>query len=117
EVEDLVASYGAVRAVDGVSLSVPAGSVTAVLGANGAGKSSLLRTISGVLRPRAGRVRFEGRDITRLAPEEVVRLGLAQPPEGGGVIVELTVEENLRLGALWRERRDRLGALHDVFEL
>src|SRR5205823_4502149 len=118
EVEDLVASYGPVRAVDGVSLDVPAGSITAVLGANGAGKSSLLRTISGVMRAAAGRVRFEGREVTRVAPEEVVRLGLAHVPEGGGVIAELTVEENLRLGALWRrDRADRHQALRDVFAL
>ena len=118
EVEGLVASYGPVRAVDGVSLDVPAGSITAVLGANGAGKSSLLRTISGVMRAAAGRVRFEGREVTRVAPEEVVRLGLAHVPEGGGVIAELTVEENLRLGALWRrDRPDRGAALRDAYEL
>jgi branched-chain amino acid transport system ATP-binding protein len=118
EVEDLVASYGPVRAVDGVSLDVPAGSITAVLGANGAGKSSLLRSISGLLRPRAGRIRFDGREVTRIAPEEVVRLGLAHVPEGGGVIAELTVEENLRLGALWRRNRtDRAAVLREAYEL
>jgi branched-chain amino acid transport system ATP-binding protein len=118
EVEELTSSYGPVRAVDNISLSVPAGSITAVLGANGAGKSSLLRTISGVLRPRTGAVRFDGREVTRTSPESIVRLGLAHAPEGGGVIVELTVEENLRLGALWRrDRSDRSRALEDVYEL
>ena len=118
EVEDLVAAYGPVRAVDGVSLSVPAGSITAVLGANGAGKSSLLRAVSGVVRPRSGRVRFTGDDITRRSPEDIVRLGLAHVPEGGGVIAELTVEENLRLGSLWRrDRGDRQSALKEVFAL
>jgi branched-chain amino acid transport system ATP-binding protein len=73
EVEELVAAYGPVRAVDGVSLSVPAGSITAVLGANGAGKSSLLRAVSGIVRPRAGRVRFCGEDITRRGAEDIVR--------------------------------------------
>jgi branched-chain amino acid transport system ATP-binding protein len=118
ELEQLVAAYGPVRAVDGVSLSVPERSVTAVLGANGAGKTSLLRTVSGILRASGGRVRFGGRDITRMAPEEIVRLGLAHVPEGGGVIAELSVEENLRLGSLWRrDRADRLKALREVFQL
>jgi branched-chain amino acid transport system ATP-binding protein len=118
ELEELVAAYGPVRAVDGVSLSVRAGSVTAVLGANGAGKTSLLRTVSGILRARRGRVRFGGRDITRMPPEEIVRLGLAHVPEGGGVIAELSVEENLRLGSLWRrDRADRAKALNEVFQL
>jgi branched-chain amino acid transport system ATP-binding protein len=118
ELEQAVTAYGPVVAVDGVSLDVAEGSVTAVLGANGAGKTSLLRTVSGIVRARAGRVRFGGRDITRMAPEEIVRLGLAHVPEGGGVIAELTVEENLRLGSLWRrDRGDRAQALREVFEL
>jgi branched-chain amino acid transport system ATP-binding protein len=118
EVEELVAAYGPVRAVDGVSLSVPQGSITAVLGANGAGKTSLLRAVSGLVRARSGRVRFGDRDITRLRAEEIVRLGLAHVPEGGGVIGELTVEENLRLGSLWRrDRADRPKALGEVFDL
>ncbi len=118
EVEKLVAAYGPVRAVDGVSLNVPPGSITAVLGANGAGKTSLLRAISGLVRPRGGRVNFAGKDITRTPAEDIVRLGLAHVPEGGGVIEELTVEENLRLGSLWRrDRADRSKALKDVFEL
>jgi branched-chain amino acid transport system ATP-binding protein len=118
ELDELVAAYGPVCAVDRVSLGAPEGSITAVLGANGAGKTSLLRAVSGMVRARAGRVRFDGRDITRLAPEEIVRLGLAHVPEGGGVIAELTTEENLRLGSLWRrDRADRSKALHEVFEL
>jgi branched-chain amino acid transport system ATP-binding protein len=117
-VEDLVAAYGPVRAVDGVSLNVEPGSITAVLGANGAGKTSLLRAVSGLIRPRAGRVRFGEREITKMQAEDIVRLGLAHVPEGGGVIAELTVEENLRLGSLWRrDRSDRPKALKEVFEL
>jgi branched-chain amino acid transport system ATP-binding protein len=110
--------YGPVMALDDVSIDVPAGSITAVLGANGAGKSSLLRTISGLVRARHGRISFEGRDIGSLPPEQIVRLGLAHAPEGGGVIAELTVMENLRLGTLFR--RDRAAArrtLDEVFEL
>jgi branched-chain amino acid transport system ATP-binding protein len=118
EVQELVAAYGPVRAVDGVSLDVPAGSITAVLGANGAGKSSLLRAVSGIVRPRSGRVRFCDEDITRAKPEDIVRLGLAHVPEGGGVIAELSVDENLRLGSLWRrDRGDRSKALKEVFAL
>jgi branched-chain amino acid transport system ATP-binding protein len=101
-VEELTTDYGAVRAVDHVSLNVPAGSVTALLGANGAGKTSLLRTITGLVPAKSGQVTFAGEDITRLRVEEIVRRGLAHVPEGRGVITELTVEENLRLGGLWR---------------
>lgn len=104
EVDALVTEYGASRAVDQVSLSVAVGSVTAVLGANGAGKTSLLRTISGLEPARAGRVRLDGEDITQTSVEDIVRRGLAHVPEGRGVIGELTVDENLRLGGLWRGR-------------
>ncbi|MHB8491855.1 MAG: ABC transporter ATP-binding protein [Solirubrobacteraceae bacterium] len=107
--------YGAVRALSDVTLSVPAASVTAVLGANGAGKTSLLRTISGLERPVAGSVRLDGRETTGLPVEEIVRLGLAHVPEGRGVIVELTVEENLRLGGLWRG--SQAASLSEIYEL
>ncbi|MFL5840665.1 MAG: ABC transporter ATP-binding protein [Thermoleophilaceae bacterium] len=118
EIEDVVTAYGPVRALDGVSLAAPERSITAVLGANGAGKTSLLRTISGLIPARRGRIRFGGRDITGMAAENVVRLGIAHSPEGGGAIGELTVEENLRLGALWRsDRGERAKALRDVYDL
>ncbi|HWF50237.1 MAG TPA: ABC transporter ATP-binding protein [Solirubrobacteraceae bacterium] len=102
--EGLTTDYGPVRAVDRVSLEVPAGSITAVLGANGAGKTSLLRTVTGLARASAGTVKLDGEDITKLAVEDIVRRGVAHVPEGRGVIAELTVEENLRLGGLWRGR-------------
>jgi branched-chain amino acid transport system ATP-binding protein len=102
EIEELTTDYGPVRAVDGVTLAVGRGSVTAVLGANGAGKTSLLRTISGLVRPSSGRVRLDGEDILEVPVEDIVRRGLAHVPEGRGVIVELSTEENLRLGGLWR---------------
>ncbi|AIJ22081.1 ABC transporter ATP-binding protein [Amycolatopsis methanolica] len=105
EVSGLVAEYGPVRALHDIDLTVGRGSITAVLGANGAGKTTLLRSLSGLLRAKAGSVRLNDRDITRHGPEDLVRLGVAHVPEGRGVIVELTVEENLRLGGLWR--RDR----------
>ncbi|MEU1618929.1 ABC transporter ATP-binding protein [Streptomyces sp. NPDC008238] len=107
EVRELVVSYGMVRALDEVSLTVERGSITAVLGANGAGKTTLLRTVNGLVRPRSGSVLLDGTDIAGLPVEEVVRLGLAHVPEGRGVITELTVHDNLRLGVLWRDRRER----------
>jgi branched-chain amino acid transport system ATP-binding protein len=113
--EDLTTDYGPVRAVDHVSLRVPPGSVTAVLGANGAGKTSLLRTISGLVRPSAGQVIFDGRVITRLPVERIVRRGISHVPEGRGVITELTVQENLRLGGLWRGRE--AAPLTEIYEL
>jgi branched-chain amino acid transport system ATP-binding protein len=114
-VEGLTTDYGPVRAVDHVSLEVPEGSVTAVLGANGAGKTSLLRTITGLVHPTDGRVTLDGKDITRLAVEEIVRRGLAHVPEGRGVIGELTVTENLKLGGLWRRRN--AAPLDEIFGL
>jgi branched-chain amino acid transport system ATP-binding protein len=116
EVEQLSVSYGAVRALDDVSFSVASGTITAVLGANGAGKTTLLRAISGLVRPDAGRVLLAGSDVTHVAVEDIVRRGVAHVPEGRGVIEELTVEENLRLGALWRHGRQR-GALEEVYDL
>ncbi len=104
-VDQLTTDYGPVRAIDRVSLAVPEGSVTAVLGANGAGKTSLLRTITGLVAPSSGSVTLGGRDITSMAVEEIVRSGLSHVPEGRGAITELTVEENLRLGGLWRRRQ------------
>jgi branched-chain amino acid transport system ATP-binding protein len=102
EVDSLSVDYGLVRAVDGVSLAVHEGSITAVLGANGAGKTSLLRTISGLQPASGGRVLLDGKELLGVSVEDVVRRGLAQVPEGRGVITELTTEENLRLGGLWR---------------
>jgi branched-chain amino acid transport system ATP-binding protein len=118
EVSELRVSYGPVHAVDGVSFSVEEGSITAVLGANGAGKTSLLRAMTGLVRARSGSVRYEGRELTGLSPEEIVHRGVSHVPEGRGVIQDLTVEENLRLGALWRtDRADRRRALDEVYSL
>jgi branched-chain amino acid transport system ATP-binding protein len=113
QVEDVVTTYGAVRALDGVSLQVQPGTITAVLGANGAGKTTLLRSINGLVKPAAGRISYEGRDLLRTRVEDVVQCGLAHVPEGRGVITELTVEENLRLGALWRRDRKTMSSSMD----
>ncbi len=117
DVQDLTTSYGAVRALDGVSLTARRGEITAVLGANGAGKTTLLRTVSGLVRPESGSVRLEGAELTRTAPERMPGLGLAHVPEGRGVITELTVEENLRLGGLARADRSRPADLDRVYGL
>jgi branched-chain amino acid transport system ATP-binding protein len=116
-VEGLETSYGPVRALDGVSFEVQQGSITAVLGANGAGKTSLLRTLSGLVRCKTGRIMLEDRDIARDPVESIVRRGMAHVPEGRGVVAELSVEENLRLGGLWRGHggRDGLGDVFDLF--
>ena len=117
QVEDLTASYGPVRALDGVSLSAEAGRITAVLGANGAGKTTLLRTISGLVRPQSGKVLLDGEDITRSAVEAMVSKGMSHVPEGRGVIAELTVDENLRVGSLFRGKveRSEYDRVYDIF--
>lgn len=118
EIVGLTVAYGPVIALQDVSMSIPHGSITAVLGANGAGKTTLVRTISGLVRPRTGSVRLDHTEISRLAPEEIARLGIAHVPEGRGVLTELTVEENLRLGGLWRkDPTDRRRALAEAYEL
>jgi branched-chain amino acid transport system ATP-binding protein len=116
-IEDIVAGYGGVPVLDGVSVSAPSGTITAVLGANGAGKTTLLRTISGLVRPRRGRVLVDGANLARRPPEDIARAGVAHVPEGQGVITELTVEENLRLGALTRRGGAvRSAALNDAYQ-
>jgi branched-chain amino acid transport system ATP-binding protein len=99
-IEGLVAGYGGVIALNDVSLSAGAGAITAVLGANGAGKTTLLRAVSGMIRPRRGQVLLGGADLAGRNPEQIVRAGIAHVPEGQGVIAELTVEENLRVGMM-----------------
>ena len=117
EIRELTTSYGPVRALDEVSFSAPKGKVTAVLGANGAGKTTLLRTVSGLLRPSHGSVHLDGRDLARTPVEGMPGLGLAHVPEGRGVITELTVEENLRLGALGRADRSKPADIERVYSL
>ena len=121
EVEDLVAGYGEVVALDKVTIMADAATITAVLGANGAGKTTLLRAISGMVRPRSGRVLLDGADRAGRGPEDMARAGIAHVPEGQGVIAELTVEENLRIGMMswpgiaWR-RAERAAALAEAYE-
>ncbi|MET7806356.1 ABC transporter ATP-binding protein [Micromonospora chersina] len=118
EVEAVSAGYGPVPVLRDVTFAVPAGTIAAVLGANGAGKTTLLRTLSGLLRPTGGRIRFDGAELRGVRVERLVRRGLAHVPEGRGVVAELTVEENLRLGGLWRrDRADARRAQDEVYEL
>jgi branched-chain amino acid transport system ATP-binding protein len=120
-VEELVAGYGGVIALDQVSITAGTAAITAVLGANGAGKTTLLRAVSGMIRPRRGRIVLTGTDLAGRSPEQMVRAGIAHVPEGQGVIPELTVEENLRVGMMsWPRREasraDRAAALDEAFE-
>jgi branched-chain amino acid transport system ATP-binding protein len=116
-VQDVVAGYGGVLALQSVSITVRPATITAVLGANGAGKTTLLRAISGVIRPRRGQVLVGGQDVTGRSAEDMARSGVAHVPEGQGVIAELTVQENLRLGAFWRPGRAvRAGALAEAYQ-
>jgi branched-chain amino acid transport system ATP-binding protein len=112
QVEHLEVAYGAIQAVSDVSLTVEEGEVVALIGANGAGKTSTLNAISGVVRARGGSMRYDGRDLRRMRPETIVRAGLVQVPEGREVFANMTVVENLEV-ATWR-RRDRAQAAQDI---
>jgi branched-chain amino acid transport system ATP-binding protein len=106
-IRDLVVHYGVIRALSGISLEVPKGRIVALIGANGAGKSTTLRAISGLVRPTSGSVEFQGRSAVGLPSHEIVARGVAHAPEGRGIFLNLTVKENLDLGAYLR--RDRAG--------
>ncbi len=112
------ANYEAVRALRGVSLGIDEGSIVALLGANGAGKSTTLKTISGQMRPKAGSIEFDGQRLDTLTPRQIVRLGVAQVPEGRRIFKDLNVGENLRLGAYSRSEKNRIEEdMEMVFEL
>jgi len=113
QVEDLNVYYGAIHALQGISFRVDKGEIVTLIGANGAGKSTTLRTISGLLRPRSGSVRFKGADITTTAAEQIVRLGISQVPEGRKIFAPLTVRENLMMGAFTREDSGEIDASLD----
>ncbi len=117
EVQDVVVAYGRVQALHGVSLTVNPGEVVAVIGRNGAGKSTLLKTVFGFLRPTSGSIRFEDVDLTTLQPHQMAQLGIGYVPEDRGVFTELTVLENLQLGAIRaREHEDdRIGEVFALF--
>jgi branched-chain amino acid transport system ATP-binding protein len=115
EVDSLDVFYGAIHALKGLSLSVDEGEVVTLIGANGAGKSTTLKTISGLLRPRGGTIRFAGQEISRTPPDRIVAMGLSQAPEGRRIFQNMTVRENLDLGAF--TRRDLGGIRSDLEEV
>lgn len=120
KIENLVTEYGAVRALDGVSFTAVEGKITTVIGANGAGKSTLLRTISGLERAKSGQITWVDKSLIGKAPEAIMRSGIAHVPEGHAVISQLTVAENIEMGALFRRRNFRSDvklAIEEVYEL
>jgi len=112
EIDQLEVSYGSIKALHGISLKVPAKSIITLLGANGAGKSTTLRAISGLIKARKGKVMYDGQDITNQAPHQLVAKGLCHVPEGRMIFANLTIEENLRMGAFLR--RDKAGVANDL---
>jgi branched-chain amino acid transport system ATP-binding protein len=116
EVEDIHTFYGNIEALKGISLTVDEGEVVTLIGSNGAGKSTTLRSISGLNPPRQGRIQFEGREINGVPPQEIVQLGISQAPEGRHVFPRMTVRENLDMGAYLR-RDSYAEDMERVFEL
>jgi branched-chain amino acid transport system ATP-binding protein len=110
EVENLVARYGRITALEGISLTVEEGEIVTLIGANGAGKTTTLRAISGLVRAASGSIRFDGRDVTKLAPSAIVRAGIGHAPEGRRVFPRMTVRENLEIGAYTRRSRAEIAA-------
>ena len=115
-VEDINVYYGAIHAIKGISLAVAKGGITTLIGSNGAGKSTTLHTISGLLKPKTGKITFEGQDITGKPAHKIVGMGLSQVPEGRHVFANMTVLENLELGAYLRRDKEEINKdLTDVF--
>jgi branched-chain amino acid transport system ATP-binding protein len=117
DVEDIHTFYGNIEALKGVSLTVEEGEVVTLIGSNGAGKSTTLRSISGVTPPRTGSVRFEGREIAKVPPQEVVAMGISQSPEGRHCFPRMTVRENLDMGAYLRRDKEIGADMERVFDL
>jgi len=116
EIKNLAVSYGAISALHGISVSVPAGSIVALIGSNGAGKSTTLKTISGLLKPKSGEIIYDGKNIAGLPPHEIVARGLSHVPEGRMIFANLTVLENLQMGAyLVRDKKIVRRELEFVF--
>jgi branched-chain amino acid transport system ATP-binding protein len=118
ELKNLAVNYGSITALHEVSLNVAKGDIVTLIGANGAGKSTTLRSISGLLKARQGSIHYEGKEITNLPPHRIVERGISQVPEGRMIFANLTVRENLLMGAYLRKDRNKLGAEFDfVFEI
>lgn len=106
KIDNIDVYYGAIHALKGISLTVNKGEIVTLIGANGAGKSTALRTISGLLKPKNGKISFEGQEITGVKAHEIVKLGISQVPEGRRIFTEMTVMENLDMGAFTRKDKD-----------
>jgi len=118
EIKNLQVSYGAISALHGISLSVPHGKIVTLIGANGAGKTTTLKTISGLLKPQSGEIFYEGRNIAGLPPHQIVKLGVSHVPEGRMIFANLTVLENLQLGAyLQHDKKIIRDELENIFNL
>ena len=114
-VQDIHVYYGSIYAIKGISFSVEEGEIVSLIGANGAGKSTTLKTISGLMRPRTGKIEFAGADITAMKAHKIVAAGLAQCPEGRRVFSRMTVQENLEMGAYTRENAEMEKSMEDVY--
>ena len=117
ELHNITVAYQNIRALAAVTLAVYEGEIVTLIGANGAGKSTLMRSLAGLVKPQSGRVTFEGEDITGRKPEDIARMGIALVPEGRSTIPDLSVEENLKLGGMWRSHTQRATSLNRVYAL
>src|SRR3954468_6022049 len=109
EIKNLIVNYGVISALQGVSVSVKQGSIVTLIGANGAGKTTTLRAISGLLKTRSGEILYQGRNIANLPPHQIVKLGLSHVPEGRMIFSNLTVRENLMMGAYLQKEKSVIG--------
>ncbi len=121
EIKDLVVAYGAIQAIKGINLNVEQGNIVAILGANGAGKSTILKTISGMIKPKAGKIIFRGQEIQGQLPHHIAAKGIIQSPEGRLILMGLTVEENLMVGAYTvkakAEKKQNLDRVYGYFPI
>src|SRR4051794_31818639 len=118
EVKDIHTFYGNIEALKGISIEVEEGEIVTLIGSNGAGKSTTLRSISGLTPPRQGSIKFEGRELAEMPPQDIVQLGISQSPEGRHCFARMTVKENLELGAFLRRDKDGVtGDLDRVYDL
>ncbi|MFA7361523.1 MAG: ABC transporter ATP-binding protein [Candidatus Kapaibacterium sp.] len=108
KIENLNVNYGAIKAVKDITIQVKKGEIVTLIGANGAGKSTILRTISAIIKPASGRILLEGKDISNMPPHKIVELGISQAPEGRMIFSNLTVQENLEMGAFTRKDKDNI---------
>ena len=117
EVKDLYVNYGAIEAIKGISFTVQPGEIVTLIGANGAGKTTTLHTISGLVKAKSGSITYNGTDLQKIDPSKIISLGIAHVPEGRHVFPEMTVEENLQMGAfISKNKEETAAAMQDVYE-